>query len=108
MTVDEARCLQDESERQALRLKKMLSEYDAAKEVLSNLAAVQYAGKMEFVGTSGRIGDNTPILSVNINDIGGCVKVPALIRELAEKKCKDIEAYLAGAYRWMPDSSDGR
>lgn len=94
MDINAMRKIQLDSENQSHKLKQMLTEYDEAKKIYSDMVEFSpYCGHMEFVGTSGKTdGYSVPILSININAIGGCKRVPELIRELAMKKIKEMEA----------------
>lgn len=93
MNITAIRVIQHEAEQRALNIQKMLVEYDAACKVIDDLdALLKYCGHMEFVGTSGKIGEMTPILSVSINAVAGCRKIPELIRDLAGRKVKELES----------------
>lgn len=58
-------------------------------------ARIEHCGAMEFIGKSGRVGEDTPIVRISINSIGGCRAVPSLLRELAERQRNEVEAELA-------------
>jgi hypothetical protein len=82
-----------ESESAYLRMKRMIEEYEQAKQVYSDICELTYyCGHLELVGTSGKIGDSRQILSVSLNAVAGCKRVPEVIRELAHAKIKELEA----------------
>ena len=69
--------------------------------VIRELKFLKYnAGTMLFTGKSGKIGEDAIVGSVRINDVGGCVAVPALLLKLATKKLdavnKEIKEFQDG------------
>ena len=92
MTIDEAR--KDQIRCQGFRLSSLISKYDAIDVAIAELDKIEHCGSMAFIGKSGRIGEDAPIVRISINSIGGCRAVPILLRELAETQRKEVEAEL--------------
>jgi len=81
---------------EANRLQKLIADYEACKDAIETLTTLKsHAGTMLFVGKSGKIGDDVELGSIRINDVGGCVRVPQMLIELAsermEKLCAEIQ-----------------
>lgn len=48
-------------------------------------------GALFLVGKSGKIGDDSVLMEIKLNDIGACVDVPALVLKLAKNKLETSE-----------------
>ena len=95
MNIEEARNEVKESESRTFKIKSLVDRHDAASKVLWLLTEVKKAGRLDLVGKSGRIGEETPLFTISINRVGGCVAVPDLIKSLAKKTINEIEEELA-------------
>jgi hypothetical protein len=90
MTTEEAEKELKICEDKARLLNKLLSEYYSVLNTMNEIDGIKYAGRMMFIGKSGKIGEDKPIVEININNIGGCVAVPELLNELANNELKRI------------------
>ena len=95
MKIDEARREQTRCECQGYRLSSLISKYDAIDNAIQELEKIAHCGSMEFVGRTGRIGENELVMRISINAIGGCVSVPQFLREIAEIKRREVKDQLA-------------
>lgn len=93
MNIEKLEAIKDAAEIKAAKIKRLLSDRDVLMQAIDDLKYLQlHAGEMIFTGNSGRIGEREVMLkTVKINTLGGCVAIPALLIELAEKKLAEID-----------------
>ncbi|MCK5616698.1 hypothetical protein KAR91_83325 [Candidatus Pacearchaeota archaeon] len=82
----------NEAQLKASRIKRLLDARAAIESTIANIRHLKTnAGAKIFTGRSGKIGEDNLLCEVRINDVGGCVAVPDLLLELAEKKLADLD-----------------
>ena len=82
----------NEAQMKANRIKRLLDARVAIESTIANIKHLKgHAGAKIFTGRSGKIGEHALLCEVSINDVGGCLAVPDLLLELAEKKLADLE-----------------
>ena len=74
-------------------INKLLDDTVALKKAIEDLAYLQkHAGEMIFTGNSGKCGErSTWLKTIKVNTLDGCVVIPKLLIELAEKRIKELE-----------------
>ena len=84
----------NKAEVKVAKINRVLDDKAALEQAIEDLKFLQHhAGEMIFTGNSGRIGERDVMLKkVKINTLAGCVAVPKLLIELAEKQLKLIHA----------------
>ena len=85
--------LKTENEIKINKIGRLLDDKLALDKTIDDLKYLQHhAGEMIFTGNSGKISERDVMLrTVKINTLAGCVAVPKLLIELAEKKLATLE-----------------
>ena len=92
MNIEKVKKVAEKAEVKFLQINRLLKQRDSVLKTIQDLKELKkHAGTMLFTGKSGKIGDESILFEIYVNGIGGCVEVPRLIMELAEKKLKHIE-----------------
>ena len=86
--------VKESAEIKAAKIGRLLDDKAAMEQAIEDLKYLQkHAGEMIFTGNSGKINERDVLLKkVKINTLAGCVAVPKLLIELAQKKLVKIEA----------------
>lgn len=93
MNTDKLISVRDNAEIKRLAIDRLLGEKAEIEQAVADLKYLQrHAGEMIFTGNSGKIGERDVMLkTIKINTIAGCVAVPELLIDLAEKKLAELE-----------------
>jgi hypothetical protein len=93
MNIEKLEEIKNAAEIKAAKIKRLLLDSEALTKAIDDLKYLQrHAGEMIFTGNSGRIGEREVMLkTVKINTLGGCIAIPVLLIELAEKKLAKID-----------------
>jgi hypothetical protein len=92
VNIEKLEAIKDEAEKKARKIGRLLADRETLTRAIEDLKYLKHhAGEMIFTGNSGKIGELDVMLkTVKINTLGGCVAVPALLIELAEKRLVEI------------------
>lgn len=93
INIDKLQELERIVNKQSKDIARIIEKYNKATLAIQDIKFLkQFAGGMFFTGTSGKIGEENIYLKyVKLNDIGGCVRVPDLLLDLANRRLLEIE-----------------
>jgi phage terminase large subunit-like protein len=94
MNTTELMEVKEAAEIKAAKIGRLLDDKTAIERAIEDLTHLQkHAGEMIFTGNSGKVGEKDVLLKkVKINTLAGCVAVPKLLIELAQKRLIEIES----------------
>jgi len=89
--------IRDKAEAKKNKIDNLLQKYKKLQQIILDIKYLMgNAGEMIFTGRTGRLSEPEFLLMVRINDVGGCVAIPELMLQLADKRLKELEGELNG------------
>jgi len=87
--------IRNEAEAKKNKIDNLLQKHKELQQIILDVNSLRRnAGEMIFTGRTGRTSEPNLLQQVRINDVAGCVAIPELILQLADKRLKEYETEL--------------